>query len=287
MISVVTAYYNRKRLFVRTLESMQQYVGQVDFEVVAVDDGSTEDERLEDLIEKFPFLRVIRLEPTDKWYSNPCIPFNIGFEHALGTKIILQNPECFHFDNILGHVNTHLKQSLYLSFACFSLDKESTDDETLFRDRVYLTELMQKNPHVVFHDGGMGWYNHSKYRPAGLHFCTAITVEDLVDLGGFDPRYALGHGYDDDELIFRIRQKNMKVKFVDDIKVLHQNHYKEVIGQKEKYRNKKAERNKSIFDNITRNSIHHRANYLEIREYAQKPVNSFNKIFQKIKTRIV
>ena len=89
MISVVTAYYNRKKLFQRTLNSMMPYYGKVDFEVIVVDDGSDELERLEDLQTDFPFLRVIRLEKENKWYKNPCIPFNIGFSEIKGDKVII------------------------------------------------------------------------------------------------------------------------------------------------------------------------------------------------------
>ena len=69
---------------------MITYYGKVDFEVIAVDDGSDELERLEDLQVVFPFLRVIRLEKQNKWYKNPCIPFNIGFEAVKGDKITLK-----------------------------------------------------------------------------------------------------------------------------------------------------------------------------------------------------
>ena len=49
MISVVTAYYNRKSLFIRTLDSFSPSIGEINFEVIAVDDGSDENERLEEL----------------------------------------------------------------------------------------------------------------------------------------------------------------------------------------------------------------------------------------------
>ena len=272
MISVVSAYYNRRTLLIRTLNSMHSNYGVINFEFVVVDDGSDEEERLEDLQPIYPFLRVIRLEKSEKWYSNACIPFNRGFEEAKGDKIILQNPECYHFDNVLQYVDQHLKKNDYLSFGCYSLDKENTDDDRLFVDRDYISELMENNAHIVQTDGGLGWYNHSKYRPGSYHFCTALMTSDLVDLGGFDPRYALGHGYDDDEFVFRVQQKRMHIRFLDMIRVLHQNHYVKQVSideQKEKYRNKKASRNKSIFDNITKNSVNHRANFIAIGNYHQ------------------
>lgn len=122
-ISIVTAYYNRKKLFERTLNSINETEYQGVFEVIAVDDGSDEDERLEDLKNKYPFLKIIRLEPEQKWYNNSCIPFNLGFKEAKGDKIIIQNPECYHFNDILKYVGANLQKDDYLSFGCFALDK--------------------------------------------------------------------------------------------------------------------------------------------------------------------
>jgi hypothetical protein len=96
---------------------------------------------------------------------------------------------------------------------------------------------------------------------------------DLVDLGGFDPRYALGHGYDDDEFIYRVKQKCMNIKFVDTIKVIHQNHYFKIISldeQRQKYINEKADRNKSIYSSITKNSSNYRANFIKIGNHNQR-----------------
>ncbi|AZA62764.1 hypothetical protein [Chryseobacterium indoltheticum] len=48
MISIVTAYYKRKKLLIRTLDELKKYEGKVDFKFIAVDDA-IEGERLEDL----------------------------------------------------------------------------------------------------------------------------------------------------------------------------------------------------------------------------------------------
>jgi len=265
MISVVTAYYNRKKLFTRTLNSMLPYHGKIDFEVIVVDDGSDESERLEDLQADFPFLRVIRLEKQNKWYKNPCIPFNIGFSEIKGDKVIIQNPECYHFGSILEYVATHLKENDYLSFGCFSLDKLHTDDEVLFYDRNNIQQLIFNNNRSFVTDGDLGWYNHSVIRPEAFHFCSALMANDLFDLGGFDERYAKGVGYDDDELIWRIRNKKMNIKFIDDQIVLHQNHYIEPdnVVEANKKRFESYKRNKLIFEQITKCNSHWKVNYIE------------------------
>jgi glycosyltransferase involved in cell wall biosynthesis len=265
MISVVTAYYNRKKLFTRTLKSMLPYYGKIDFEVIVVDDGSDEAERLEDLQTDFPFLRVIRLEKQNKWYKNPCIPFNIGFEAVKGDKIIIQNPECYHFGAILAHVDAHLKENEYLSFGCFSMDKLNTDDDALFFDEKNIAKLIENNNRSFTTDGDLGWYNHSKFRPEAFHFCAAMMSTDLFDLGGFDERYAKGVGYDDDELIWRIKNKKMQIKFIDDQIVLHQNHYiaPDDLVEANKRRFESYKRNKLIFEQITKCNSHWKVNYIE------------------------
>ena len=76
----------------------------------------------------------------------------------------------------------------------------------------------------TIHDCQNGWYNHSIYNPNAFHFTSAITMKDLEELGGFDERYADGIGYDDMDLIARIRRKGMSVEIVDDPYVIHQAH---------------------------------------------------------------
>ncbi len=265
MISIVTAYYNRKQLFIKTLNSIKQQNSSSLLEVIAVDDGSDENERLEDLVEQFPFLKVIRLDKDTKWYFNSCIPFNIGFKAARGEQIILQNPECIHYTSILEYTNKNLKSNKFLSFACYSLDKPHSDNIDRLLNSDTLKKAMERNPHFTM-DGEMGWYNHSHYRPVLYHFCAAITKEDLYDLGGFDERYALGIGGDDIELIYRIKLKGMTPKIIDSQIVLHQNHYRQLDGKthEEIHRQKKIDyaRNSDLFEHVTKTNAFWRVNYL-------------------------
>ena len=234
MISIVTAYYNRKKLFINTLESIKKQLNNsVSLEVIAVDDASDENERLEDLTVEYPFLKIIRLEKQHKWYLNACIPFNIGFKEAKGDIIIFQNPECLHFGNIIEYTIKNLNSKNYLSFGCYSIDEHVTDNISILLDTPNeINNIIQENNVANnFSDGSNCWYNHSTIRPVGYHFCAAISRDNLYDLGGFDERYALGVAYDDDELLHRIKLK-LKLKIVDKEIVLHQYHY-----------NKKAELN--------------------------------------------
>lgn len=262
-ISIVTAYYNRKALFVKTLESIQRQLKDHDFdlELIAVDDASNEEERLEDLVGEFPFLKIIRLKKKNKWYKNSCIPFNVGFKASKGDLIILQNPECLHFGNILKYTSENLVNNKYLSFGCYSLDEEPTDNiDGYISHPEKMEKLIQENNVENTQDGSNSWYNHSVIRPVAYHFCCAITREDLFDLGGFDPAYAEGVAYDDNEFLHRIKLKKMQIEIIDNEIVLHQNHYRRKsslnntvsLNEKElKKRSALLYKNEMLFKNYT------------------------------------
>jgi len=126
MISIVLTHYNRTKLLERALNSFKHYYSKY-VEVIVVDDGSSniELERLYELRRKFNF-RLISIAAKDKWYSNPCIPFNIGIDHAVGEKCILQSAECIHLGSVIKSVDEQLQPGEFISFACYSLDKVQT-----------------------------------------------------------------------------------------------------------------------------------------------------------------
>jgi len=239
-ISIVTSYYNRKNLLVNTLKSITK-TNHKNFEFIIVDDASSEDHRIEDLINDFPFVKIIRIEPENKWYSNPCVPFNMGFKQAQGDILIIQNPECFHTSDIISFVEKNLKENDYFAFGCYSLSEEKTKQ---------LLENPDSHNQMVFNggrasfNGDDAWYNHSFHRPVGYHFTSAIYRSKMVDLGGFDERFANGNGFDDDELLHRIK-KICDFKIIDNPLVLHQHHYN--MNYTTITSNKKLEDNRKLF----------------------------------------
>lgn len=223
-ISIVTAYYNRKKLFYETLKSINKSKFK-DFELIVVDDCSSPENRLECYLKEFSFLRIIRLERENKWYINPCIPFNIGIRDVKGEVILLQNPECIHVHDVLTYVNENISDLNYLSMAAYGLSEELTPSIPEHNNNNSLVELFKTLPQQTYMGGNKnGWYNHSKYRPASFHFCTAITKKNMNLLGGFDERYAYGICRDDVEFIDRVKRLKLNIIMNDNIGVIHQYH---------------------------------------------------------------
>lgn len=248
-VSIVMTYYERPVQLLNTLRSFAFHGYGSDIEVVIIDDGSIE-QPAATITESFDFrIKHIYLNPADKWYSNPCIPFNIGFSSATGPVIIIQNAECFHYDNIVEHAISSISISNYLTYACLSQTKDA------HKASLELTSFKELRDSVVFRDGAAvgdgvpGWYNHSKHNPRNLHFCAAIHIDNLKRLGGFDERYAKGICHDDDEFLYRISAAGLNPTIIDDRLVVHQWHYNK--PNTDPRSGDKYTRNKLLFNMIT------------------------------------
>lgn len=227
-VSIVMTYFERKNQLINTIKSfsMNGYEG---VEVIIVDDASVEQlvtaEELSCFAPKLD-IRVVRVDPSKKKYFNSCIPFNLGFAEARGRLIIIQNAECIHVGDVVSYCRRNLDDSRYLSFGCFSIDKEAMIQISKREkfDKSFLEKYISRDKAVTI-DGENGWYNHSVFRPVAYHFTTALTRNSLDLLKGFDNRYAYGIGYDDIEFLERIRRSRMNIEIIDDVTVLHQWHY--------------------------------------------------------------
>jgi glycosyltransferase involved in cell wall biosynthesis len=249
-ISIVTAYYNRKSLFYETLKSIVKSKFK-DFELIVVDDGSSPEHRLEGYLEEFPFMKIIRLEPENKWYTNPCIPFNVGIRATIGSIIVLQNPECLHVGDVLTHISERVNNSNYVSISAYALNEELTNRlSSVVNDDNLITYFKQLPQQPTGGSPIVGWYNHSRFRPMYYHFCSAITKKNMDLLGGFDERYAYGISYDDNEFIERIGRLRLNKIILDEVSVIHQWH-PSVYYVNSNFA-QLHEKNRLLFENVTK-----------------------------------
>jgi glycosyltransferase involved in cell wall biosynthesis len=207
MVVIVMTYYQRYNQVLKTLESFAQYDAS-EFRVVIVDDCSPDPLELP----SYPFaVDVIRI--SDKQWFNPAPVFNFGFNYALQKmpdKIVIQNAECYHYQNILGYLK-NLTEDNYITFGCYSQGHNEPLGSVI-------------NNRVAAFNGDSAWYNHPIYRPNGYHFCSAITPNNLIKLNGFDERFAQGIAYDDDYFVNRIRLLGLMIEILAEPFVIHQWH---------------------------------------------------------------
>lgn len=215
-IVVVMTSLNRKELTDNTIGSIlrQHYPN---MHIVVVDDGS-------DIPYEYEHedVTVLRIEKKDRKWVSPVVAYNKGISMAINDKnaeiVILQNAEAYHYGNVLHQTDMELSNNSYISYACFSTTKDMlpiTDEKI----RPYI-----EYSGVATGSAELGWYNHSHYYPRYFDFCSAITVENIKKLNGFDERFYKHVWYGDDNFVMRVREMGLEMRIIDIPFVIHQWH---------------------------------------------------------------
>jgi glycosyltransferase involved in cell wall biosynthesis len=224
------AYYNRKQQLYKSLDSINESSIQ-NYELIIVDDGSAPEHDL-NLVELQNHCNgnviLIKVDPEKKTWHNPCVAYNIAFSKASGDKIVIQNPETYHMGDILKHVEKNLSPTTYLTYQTIAPTSIITNDIYTKNSIASVKDYMRiilRDTHGVGpnspYNGFTIWYNHIRYRPVYYHFVSAMTKENMLDLGGFDERYKDDHSYDDNEFIARINRKNLTKYIISDPMAIH------------------------------------------------------------------
>tara|TARA_B110000967_G_C18887249_1_gene564844 strand:+ start:284 stop:3280 length:2997 start_codon:yes stop_codon:yes gene_type:complete len=211
-ISIVMAYYNRKSQTLETLKNFEKmYASKYNFEVIIVDDNSNDKNRLEEDIKQFTFsINLITISKDEKNNRiNSCSVYNKGFNEAQGEIIIIQNPECIHMGNIFDYIEQNFSYDKYLSFPCYNSNNYEVN-EYIYKNYENLNILNIENKTKHFNEdinvkNWPKWYQHPETYNKNLHFCTAIYKEYLQMIGGFSECFKDGVCYEDDDILFKIK----------------------------------------------------------------------------------
>lgn len=209
-ISIVIQYYNRRSHLLKSLCSISKSVLSKDAEIVIIDDASDKDQSIDNICDFFPDLNIVLFKFTkeEKWWSCPVITINKGISLCTGELIIIQCAEIYHNGDILLDAKNRIQKNDYLVYGCNALTEHESNNLS--------------NPNVE--KKGWIWYQHSVNNNRCYNFCTAILKSDLMELGGFDERYANGISYGDDDFILRVRRKGMNVISIDEPYTYHLHH---------------------------------------------------------------
>jgi hypothetical protein len=202
-ISVVMTASNRSNQVYYTLFTFLDS-NYKNIHVILVDDSSTDPVSI-DILKKFPFaIDFIEIIREEKFWINPCVNYNIGFQYIKGSKIIIQNSEVCHVGDVLSYVNNKLKENTYFAFDVKACSGYSSNDylyniHTPLTIDIYNVNIFSK------------WYQHTEHINRQLHFLTACSRNTFNKFKGFSLDYAFSADYDDDDLAVIVKCNNIEM----------------------------------------------------------------------------
>jgi len=230
--SIILTHYNRPVQLLFSIATIAQSKLAKDCEIIIVDDAS-DIKPYKFAISKFNLnIKYVEIKAENKWWINPCVAYNIGFQHAFNEIFIIQNAEVAHCGDILLNIKDNIKDKTYISYACYSLDKETTNKlYNLENVENFEHYLKPRNKNICSIEKQLGWLNHSRYNISPFNYLSVITMNDLYKIGVFNEKFASGYCCDDDEFLFRLRKNNFNIKIINRPYAIHQWHERCVVKE--------------------------------------------------------
>jgi GT2 family glycosyltransferase/glycosyltransferase involved in cell wall biosynthesis len=210
-ISIVIPVFNQFRFTQACLASLQEYQGSERFEVVVVDDGSTD--ATAGAVPRIPGIVYLRNE-TNTGFITSC---NRGAENARGKYLVFLN-------------NDTVVRAGWLSALLDTFAREPGAG-IVGSKLLYPDGRLQEAGGIIWRDAS-GW-NYGKFDDPGkpeysylreVDYCSAAALmvpKALFEsVGGFDSRYAPGY-YEDTDLAFKVRRAGYKVLYQPLSEVIH------------------------------------------------------------------
>lgn len=173
-ISVCMPYWNRQREWDRSKASYAKVYPDLDIEFSLCDDGSTP--ALQDSTARVVYL------PKKINAKNPCVPINRAVRNSTADVIVLTNPEIEHRERVLDRMLDALTgPNDYVMTGC----RDTTHGEWYAGEGRSMKGCLAPPD---FH----------------YHFCVMFHRELFERIGGFDEDYREGHGYDDNDWLWRL-----------------------------------------------------------------------------------
>ncbi len=202
-VSIIIPVFNQIEFTQACLASLQQHGGGIPYEVIVLDDASTD--ATSDIVGRIAGLTYLRAE-TNTGFIASC---NRGASAARGKYLLFLNNDT----TVTSGWLTALHET-------FTLEPEAG---LVGSKLVYPDGRLQEAGGIIWRDGS-GW-NRGKFQdPAKpeynylkeVDYCSAASVmipKTLFEhLGGFDPKYAPAY-YEDTDLAFKVRQSGRKVLY--------------------------------------------------------------------------
>ncbi len=205
--SICIATYNKPDYLAKTLESIVSQNPPFDFEVIVVDDGSTQLtwESCQPYLNFITYIRIDR-QPV---YRNPAIARNIAYRKAQGEVIICQSDDVIHYsENCIKRLVNDLYPKQFLIATVINID----DNGKIYSD-----------PKGKGYGDSLRVYT-SPQRKRPLFFLGSLWRKDLYAVGGNDEEFIDPSREDEWFALCLTRSLGLQPVYTSEIVGHHQHH---------------------------------------------------------------
>ena len=209
-ISIIMTSHERAKQVYYTLHTIRNSTIK-DIQVILVDDSVNDPIDPEQLCNIGIYVELIQINRAMKFWVNPCVNYNIGFEFVKGGKVIIQNSEVCHVGDVIEYIQRTCNDNIYYSFDV----KASRNFET--NASIYTN--LSLTTHIYEHDlwetnSELTWYQHTIHRNLNYHFLCSMTRTTFDHINGFSYDYAFGSWYDDNDFVMKIKWKKVEIRAI-------------------------------------------------------------------------
>lgn len=209
LLSIVMTSYNRSQQTYFTLKTLSQSNVSDKLQIIIVDDSTFDPLDCNKLCKYNLCIYHIRIDNRRKFWTNPCVNYNLGFQYIKAPLTIIQNAEVCHIGDICHFLCMQPVSKRYYVF-----------DVATMRDSNCNNKLEELEPIYTNYDKivplfGNYWMQKYGGRNNQYHFLVATSTNVIKEIDGFDLDYSLGIAYDDDELIFKLRRHGVAPQIVN------------------------------------------------------------------------
>ncbi|MGR3310383.1 MAG: glycosyltransferase family 2 protein [Candidatus Brocadiales bacterium] len=202
-VSVIAPTYNRSSIIPRFLAALDcQTVLPEDYEVILVDDGSTDETR--EVVSSFAGKLKFNLEYLYQPNGGPASARNLGIQKARGRLILILNDDAIVNQNLIEkHLATHEQLLPRKAAVLGSFDWDEELISNPFMRYISQNSVIFQYPRMV-----KGFYNYKYFWTCNI----SITRELLLKAGLFDEIFT-DPMYEDIELGYRLQKMGVDVYF--------------------------------------------------------------------------
>jgi GT2 family glycosyltransferase len=272
-VSVIIVSYNSWPDILNCLESINQHTQGVDYEIIVVDNGSTNDS-FQELLELQKRIACITLLPLgeNKGFG---AANNIGAKQATGDYLLFLNPDTLLINDAISEFYQFLEKSEKHIAACGGrLQKPNGEYAVSFG---HFPTLFQQFSDIGFRALYKNHYNRKLSLSPPCDFTEPRKVEYLSgadifirkavfdELGGFDDRFFMY--YEDTDLLYRLEKAGYQAYLLPQVQLIHK---------------ESAPDNPDGSFNYTKYSMLEKSKYLYFRKNHEAGAVFWSKVFQLI-----